>query len=108
MINRINRALEEYQITGITTIIPFLREVLAFEAFQSGEYNTQIVPEMMEQREDAGEGMDRDVFLAAVATALFHDSKQSSIAVVNRRKSAGKERDSGWVLKGRELREWEK
>ncbi len=108
MINRINRALEEYQITGVTTIIPFLREILAFEAFQSGEYNTQIVSEMMERRESAGEDMDQSVFLAAVATALFHDSKQSSIAVINRRKSEGRTRESGWVLKGRELREWRK
>lgn len=108
MINRINRALEEYQINGVTTIIPFLRKILAFEAFQSGEYNTQIVPEMMERMEDSDEDMDRNIFLAAVATALFHDSKQNSPAVVNRRKAAGKARGGGWVLKGRELREWGK
>jgi len=106
MINRINRALEEYQIIGVTTIIPFLREILANEVFQSGEYDTHIVPEMMARR--AGEDMDRNVFLAAVATALFRDSKQSSPAVADRRKSERKGREGGWVMKGRELREWKK
>ena len=108
MINRINRALEEFQITGVTTIIPFLREILTFEAFQSGNYTTQIVSEILEQREGAGGDMDSSVFLAAVATALFHDSRHGSPAVVFGRKPEGKVRNNGWVLKGRELREWER
>jgi acetyl-CoA carboxylase biotin carboxylase subunit len=106
MINRMIRALAEYQITGVTTIIPFLREILAFDSFKSGNYTTQIVPEMMEGRESGGKEMAQNSFYAAVAGALFHDSRRNQAV----RSGGGKPlTGSGrnlWVEKGRELREW--
>lgn len=116
-IGRIYRALEEYQIAGVTTILPFLREILHYEPFQSGRYDTQIVPRMMEERtrriaEEAESGPpgkeERYAFVAAVAAALFHTLHPAGFGG---RSGAGEQwgvPSSQWARHGRELREWDR
>lgn len=104
-ISRIRRALEEYQITGVTTIVPFLREVMAHEAFQSGDYNTHIVSRMMEEKESQ---VTQHAFIAAVATTLFHAQKSDGFATGQANGSGRQGPASRWVLEGRELRGWQK
>jgi acetyl-CoA carboxylase biotin carboxylase subunit len=114
MISRIRRALEEYQITGVTTILPFLREVLSDEAFRSGQYDTHLVAQMMGKKEAAADdpsGAQPDeegesAFLAAVAAAIYHGSKSGGFASFQSDGSQRERRVSRWVREGRELREW--
>jgi acetyl-CoA carboxylase, biotin carboxylase subunit len=44
---RMRRALDEYVVEGIKTNIPFLRRLLASEAFRSGKYDTRLVEQVL-------------------------------------------------------------
>ena len=46
---RMERALRETVLTGVTHTIPFHREILADEAFQRGDVHTAFIPELMER-----------------------------------------------------------
>ncbi len=115
-ISRIRRALEEYQIIGVTTILPFLRELLSYEPFQSGAYDTNIVSQMVEERKrhiagreisgPSGEG-ERYAFIAAVAAAIFHTSKSEGFITGRGVDTQSKGHTSRWVSEGRELRQWQ-
>jgi acetyl-CoA carboxylase biotin carboxylase subunit len=50
MLERARRALDEYVVEGIKTNIPFLRRVLASEAFRSGRYDTRLVEQVLAQK----------------------------------------------------------
>jgi acetyl/propionyl-CoA carboxylase alpha subunit len=43
--NRMIRALQEYEILGIHTTIPFLIKVMEHPAFRSGKFTTQFIEE---------------------------------------------------------------
>jgi acetyl-CoA carboxylase biotin carboxylase subunit len=116
-IGRIYRALEEYQIAGVTTILPFLREILHYEPFLSGKYDTHIVPRMMEERtrriaakaESGPPGKEEQyAFVAAVAAALFHTLRPAGFVGESNAGEQGGLPRSQWARQGRELREWER
>ncbi len=46
-IQRMQRALDEYAITGIKTTIPFHQKVLAHPAFQKGDVHTDFIEKHM-------------------------------------------------------------
>jgi acetyl-CoA carboxylase biotin carboxylase subunit len=46
-VNRLARALDDFQVGGIRTNIPFLRELVRHPRFKSGDVNTAFVPEIM-------------------------------------------------------------
>jgi acetyl-CoA carboxylase biotin carboxylase subunit len=48
-IQRMQRALDEYAITGIRTTIPFHQKVLSHPAFQSGDVSTDFIEKHMSQ-----------------------------------------------------------
>ncbi|MGE0354865.1 MAG: acetyl/propionyl/methylcrotonyl-CoA carboxylase subunit alpha [Gemmatimonadales bacterium] len=70
-IHRMQRALDELMVVGITTNLPFLRRLLADEAFRRGEIDTQF----LDRRQDLmAPGRREDlVRVAAVAAALAED-----------------------------------
>ncbi|MFC1499864.1 acetyl/propionyl/methylcrotonyl-CoA carboxylase subunit alpha [Candidatus Zixiibacteriota bacterium] len=104
-IRRMQRALDEYQITGVTTIIPILGEILLQESFLSGEYDTTIVPQMQKERKMGhSESDDETVFLAALSAALFHTVTGSGF--LKDRECQTKPSLSPWVEKGRGERQW--
>ncbi|GLW99398.1 biotin carboxylase N-terminal domain-containing protein [Microtetraspora sp. NBRC 16547] len=43
---RVRRALDDFEITGVVTNLPFLRDLLRSEAFTTGHYDTSIVANM--------------------------------------------------------------
>ncbi len=49
-INRLNRALDEFYVDGITTNIKFLKEIINTDAFRKGEYNTHFVEEFLSSK----------------------------------------------------------
>ncbi|QEM03280.1 acetyl-CoA carboxylase biotin carboxylase subunit [Mucilaginibacter rubeus] len=78
-IERMIRAIDEYQITGITTTLGFGRFVMQHEAFTSGNFDTHFVkkyfsPEVLrESRED-------EAIVAAIVMEQILSKKRVSIA----------------------------
>ncbi len=76
-IDRLRRALDDYQLSGIKTTLPFFREIVRDEEFISGRLDTGFIPRFNERREAARaqatdqslstETKDRDMALAAAA-----------------------------------------
>ncbi|GAB3178865.1 acetyl-CoA carboxylase biotin carboxylase subunit [Telluribacter humicola] len=80
-IEKMVRAIDEYQITGVQTTLPFCRFVLNHEAFRSGEFDTHFVnkyftPEVLQPTSDPSAAE-----LAALLTAhLLSNSNGTSSA----------------------------
>ncbi|MBK8226332.1 MAG: acetyl-CoA carboxylase biotin carboxylase subunit [Flavobacteriales bacterium] len=73
-ITRMERAIDDYAITGVETTLPFCLYVMGHEAFRSGEYDTHFVrdhfkPEMLE-------GLDASEAHAAALVAAAVDRAQ--------------------------------
>ncbi len=75
-IDKMIRAIDEYQITGVQTTLPFCRYVMKHEAFTSGNFDTHFVgryftPDVLKTAPD-----EMETQLAAVLAAkLFQDHK---------------------------------
>ena len=78
-IARLERALDELVIRGVSTCIPFHRQLMASEAFRSGDLTIRFLedhPELLEAPEDAEAAQ-----VAAIAVALLeHRAKASASA----------------------------
>ena len=77
-INRMLRAIDEYQITGLETTLPFCRFVLSHEAFRSGNFDTSFVdkyftPESLQSQPD-----EDTQLAAALAAFAFYEGKNTS------------------------------
>ena len=70
---RMRRALTEYQVGGITTVIPALLWVLGHEAFVSGQFDTTFLDRALVEREGQSfsELSAEETDLAVMAAALF-------------------------------------
>lgn len=71
-IKRMLRALDEYEIAGCRTTIPFCKYVLNHESFTSGEYDTHFVPDHFsaEKLDATNEDTDNVKALAAALIKL--------------------------------------
>ena len=49
-IDRLRRALDEYEVSGITTTLPFFREVVRDEEFISGRLDTGFISRFNERK----------------------------------------------------------
>jgi acetyl-CoA carboxylase biotin carboxylase subunit len=116
-LRRIHRALEEYQIAGVTTILPFLREILTYGPFVSGDYDTHIVQRMMSEGADSEESpadsvpLDQEeeyTMIAAVAAALFHTVRPRGYMGGADNSWRGGTPSSPWLREGRRLRRWQR
>ena len=96
-IDRMVRALDEYEIAGVTTTIPFCRFAMNHEAFRSGQFSTHFVddhfsPEALETDSESNDA------LAALAATLYYREQEAekkstpSIESNGRTKSAWKQR----------------
>ena len=52
-VDRLRRALEEYQVGGIKTTLPFFREIVRDEEFRSGNLDTGFISRFNERRREA-------------------------------------------------------
>jgi len=97
-IDRLRRALDEYEVMGITTTLPFFREIVRNEEFIAGRLDTGFIGRLNEQRErdppaaDPGELVD----IALIAAALQYASSQSHGANTQALPTANR-----WKLSGR-------
>ena len=81
VISKMLRAIDEYQITGIETTLPFGKYVLQHEAFVSGNFDTKFIeryftPSVLEQK--ASE--DSEEIAAALAALLLTNHKPQATA----------------------------
>ncbi|WP_187260583.1 acetyl-CoA carboxylase biotin carboxylase subunit [Pontibacter beigongshangensis] len=80
-IEKMLRAIDEYEITGIQTTLPFGKFVLQHEAFVSGKFDTKFIeryftPESLQPAEDTG----ADEIAAALAAMLQTRARPSGAA----------------------------
>jgi acetyl-CoA carboxylase, biotin carboxylase subunit len=76
-IERLRRALDEYEVVGITTTLPFFREVVRDEEFVSGHLDTGFISRLNERRAAAKETSSQvESDLAAIAAALSYALRQ--------------------------------
>ncbi|MFB6262124.1 MAG: acetyl/propionyl/methylcrotonyl-CoA carboxylase subunit alpha [Bradymonadaceae bacterium] len=68
-IRRMRRCLDEYVVSGLTTNLDFHEEVLEHPDFLDGTYDTEFVPDYMEQR-DADTEAELDGEVAEIAAVL--------------------------------------
>jgi acetyl-CoA carboxylase biotin carboxylase subunit len=96
---RMIRAIEEYEITGIETTLPFCRFVMEHPAFISGDFDTKFIekhfsPEMLHSKPEA----DLEEIAAVFATYLQEQNKQQQKVSEQLQGSA---KSSKWKLRGR-------
>ncbi len=97
-IDRMRRALREYEVGGIKTTLPFFREVMDDEEFVAGKIDTGFISGFMERRTkttpDQVAAEDIAVIAAAKAYTKRARSSASEAAVSNGEPSR-------WVMEGR-------
>lgn len=104
-IERLRRALDEYQVAGITTTLPFFREVVRDEEFVAARLDTGFISRFNERRvvvEPPQEHLD----LAAIAAALHYARQQQPVLL----QPGVQVSDGRWKMAGRVdgLRKWRK
>ena len=97
-IERLRRALDEYEVSGITTTLSFFREVVNDEDFVDGRLDTGFIARFNERRaaNEREEPSQVEVDLAAIAAALSYSSRRTTPA--NNSSNASMSR---WKLAGR-------
>ena len=78
-IRRMERALSEYEIAGVTTTIPFCQFAMQHEAFRTGAFSTHFVDDHFDPSALQVEDADRDA-VAALAATLYYDTTEADDA----------------------------
>ena len=106
-IARMQRALDEYQIFGLHTTIPYHQQLLASEAFQSGQFFTSSLETDPTLKPDPA-ARHEQAELAAVVAALAAHRQQTTSGTTSTTSSTAKptgqaseEANNGWKEYGR-------
>ncbi|HET9527330.1 MAG TPA: acetyl-CoA carboxylase biotin carboxylase subunit [Pyrinomonadaceae bacterium] len=104
-IERLRRALDEYQVSGITTTLPFFREVARDEEFVAGKLDTGFISRFNERRIEV-EPPEEHVDLAMIAAAIHFARNEQPVFV----QGGTPVSDGQWKKAGRAagLRRWMK
>ncbi len=102
-IERMQRALSEYVVTGIKTTIPFHQRVMASEAFRTGRLSTDFIDRTLEPSLEPPSEVDEIAVLAAV---LDVEGRKGALASRGPAAAAGGRPEaavgvSGWRLAAR-------
>ncbi|HEX5705929.1 MAG TPA: hypothetical protein VFX96_01435, partial [Pyrinomonadaceae bacterium] len=107
-IDRMRRSLDEYEVTGIKTTLPFFREVVRDAEFIEGRLDTGFIERFFARRDaaratlavDKGstESKLRERDVAVIAAALAYAQKTQAAAT---RRTRDDEPPSRWKLSGR-------
>ncbi|WP_035756173.1 acetyl-CoA carboxylase biotin carboxylase subunit [Hugenholtzia roseola] len=84
-IERMVRAIDEYEISGIETTLPFCKFVMQHQAFQSGAFDTKFVeryfkPEYLSKGLEKEAQTELEKVAALVALMLFENPQEDSTA----------------------------
>lgn len=102
-IDRLRRALDEYQVTGIKTTLPFFREIVRDDEFLAGRLDTGFITRFNERRgatadlDEPQDGADAERDIAVIAAALARTSGFGTAAPNTARTTASKWRESGRI-----------
>jgi acetyl-CoA carboxylase biotin carboxylase subunit len=105
-IERLRRALDEYQVAGITTTLPFFREVARDEEFVAGKLDTGFIARFNERRTPV-EPPEEHADLAMIAAAIYYARHQQPVFVQT---GTAQVTNGRWKMAGRAagLRSWRK
>lgn len=96
-IDRMRRALMEYEIGGIKTTLPFFREIMDDDEFINGNLDTGFITGFNERKKPvAVDEITTD--MAMIGAAIAYSKKQKAVAVPA---NGGKTNVSKWALSGR-------
>jgi acetyl-CoA carboxylase biotin carboxylase subunit len=96
-IERMRRALREYEVGGIKTTLPFFREIMEDEEFISGRLDTSFINRYNERKKPK-EPSETEKDMALIASALAYADKQKSVSAEAAKPDA---RISRWAIAGR-------
>jgi acetyl-CoA carboxylase biotin carboxylase subunit len=94
-IDRMRRALQEYEITGIKTTLPFFREVMDDEEFRSGDLDTGFISRFIARRKEVSP--DATTTDIAIIAAALNGSRRNTRPAV----TPGSKTPSRWVMSAR-------
>lgn len=80
-IDRLKRALDEYSVSGITTTLPFFRQVVLDQEFIDGELDTGFISRFNERNKPVQEDSTVESDMAIVAAALEYLSRQNTTTI---------------------------
>jgi acetyl-CoA carboxylase biotin carboxylase subunit len=92
-IQRMRRALSEYQVYGIKTTIPFFQRILFHSRFLAGIYNTHFIPDL-EKEPDRQDPAEEVVAFIAAGIKSGHDTR-TDLAPGQKRRAMN------WKIQGR-------
>jgi propionyl-CoA carboxylase alpha chain len=82
-IERMLRAIEEYQITGIETTLAFCTFVLKHEKFKSGDFDTKFIEKYFTPEKLNPEFSEQELSLLAAFAVESFEKKKKSLKIVN-------------------------
>ena len=96
-IDRLRRALREYEVGGIKTTLPFFQEIVEDEEFIAGNLDTGFITRFNERKKE--KEIDQTAQdLAIIATALTNSSNQKTVTIESNK---AQQSASRWALAGR-------
>jgi acetyl/propionyl-CoA carboxylase alpha subunit len=100
---RMRRALDEYRLVGIHTVVPFHIRVMDSLDFQRGNLDTNFVEEFLGRATFKEEGRQEAQQIAGMAAALVTDRKRQtgSVAATPGQGANGTAQESNWRREGR-------
>ncbi len=78
-IERMVRAIDEYEITGIETTLPFGKFVMQHQAFTSGNFDTHFVGKYFEPHMLDSQDEDEAMIAAIIATKLLSEKENKTV-----------------------------
>ena len=96
-IDRMRRALNEYEVTGIKSTLPFFREVMEDEEFVSAKLDTGFIARFKERQKSLQPNQTTSD-MAIIAAAL---RSSMEAALLSRTRPRSDESPSRWVMAGR-------
>jgi len=87
-IERMIRAIEEYEITGIETTLGFGKFVMQHEAFRTGKFDTHFVGKYFNAGNLKAENEDEALIAAIIATEIFRQQKQVAVGSATSKSSS--------------------
>ena len=90
-IERMIRAIADYEIGGIQTTLPFGTFVMEHEAFISGNFDTHFVGEHFEPSLLKSPSEDEKMIAAWFASKLFNDKQHNAATTISSVKSKWKQ-----------------
>jgi acetyl-CoA carboxylase, biotin carboxylase subunit len=96
-IDRMRRALREYEVGGIKTTLPFFREVVEDADFIEGKLDTGFIPRFLERKNET-EVSEVEKDMAMIAAALSYSNNQSA---ASSNLQTAETKISRWAINGR-------